>query len=166
MNHPHIFGVGNRQVRSSDLHMLRYDVPRMQREHVLSPSRYLLTAKPRAPVVRYQMLTPTDPVGPLDIVTIPIVLHPLDPAVVVRSISLVVERRIELSETSVLPSRASPLSSPLFTNEEEDSSNSTIRPKRDDGEVGSSSTLGVRREVLRHQEIIPDVSSRPPRAAC
>lgn len=77
-------------------------------------------------------MQPNNPVGPLDIVTISLLLRPADPNVVIRSASLVVERRIELSETTQMPApgRASacptPTSSPPPT-ESEGSSGSTIR---------------------------------------
>ena len=94
--------------------------------------RLLVTTKPRAPVVQYQLVQPTNPVGPLDIVTISVLLRPVDPSVVVRSASLVVERRIELSETTQVPSpgRASACSTPVASQpptESEYSSGSTIR---------------------------------------
>lgn len=115
---------------------MRYDAHVQRRDSLPSPARLLTTQKPRAPVIQYQLLQPTAPVGPLDIVTIPLVLRPLDPAVIVRSATLVVERRIELCETSQLPtqnrqSSSSPSPSPspnvMSGSDGENSSGSTFR---------------------------------------
>ena len=146
LNHIPLYAIGSRQVKSFELWLQRYDVRRPRRPPGPPPTRFLTTQKPRAPVIRYQLLTPTDPVGPLDIVTIPLILHPDDPAVVVRGISLIVERRIELSETSSIPSPIPGprpiLANPLVANEEEDSSNSTIRGNNHDRrDIESSSTV-------------------------
>lgn len=70
------------------------------------------------------------PVGPLDIVTIPLVLRPDDPAVAIRGASLLVERRIELAETVHLPTaqpweRRSP--QPMSGADGDSSSGSTFR---------------------------------------
>ncbi|KAI5123310.1 hypothetical protein M0805_009331 [Coniferiporia weirii] len=128
--HAPVFGVGSRKLKTYEIPLVRYDPRVHRREPLPSPERFLVTQKPRAPVIRYQLLTPTTPVGPLDIVTIPLVLHPDDPAVVVRSASLVVERRIELCETVQLPSahpweRRSP--QPMLGSDEASSSGSTVR---------------------------------------
>ena len=144
MHHSHVFAVGSRQIKAYDLWLQRYDIPRLYRENMPSPARCLQIQKPRPPGIRYQLLTPTNPVGPLDIVTIPVLIHPMDPSVVLRSINLIVERRIDLSETSVLPSRQAHTASPLF-NEEEDSSNSTIRANGN-SENGSTSTVKLSNE--------------------
>lgn len=116
---------------------MRHDttIPRRPTEY---HSRMLKTNKPRAPVVRYHFAVPTSNVGPLDIVTIPLTLHPVDPSVTVRGASLIVERRIELHETSAVPSPSSRQgsASPLSSLDVNDSS-STIR-----GPVSSNTGFG------------------------
>ncbi|KAF9821686.1 hypothetical protein IEO21_00532 [Rhodonia placenta] len=107
LEHIPIFGVGHRLVRYFDLPLVRYDVP----SHPLLPASpphalHLQTSKPRAPVLRYTVSTPTHPVGPNDIVFASLFVQPLDPNVSVRSATLVVERRIDLLNPP--PSPASP----------------------------------------------------------
>ena len=80
--------------------LIRHDanVPSVLRP--LPPSHdFLQTTKLRAPVIRYQLATPSAPVGPLDIVSLPLILHPLDSSVVIRGITALVERRIDLHQT-------------------------------------------------------------------
>ncbi|KLO10700.1 hypothetical protein SCHPADRAFT_892161 [Schizopora paradoxa] len=141
--HAPIFGVGTRIVRSYELPLIRYDARTPTRTPPLpSPDRFLTVAPPssnRVPLVRYQILTPTHPVGPMDIVTIPLTLIPLDPHVHVRSVSLLVERRIELAETAALPSPAGMVvasnrpdlfsDSTIGSQAESTSSGSTVRPE-------------------------------------
>ncbi|THH05076.1 hypothetical protein EW145_g5064 [Phellinidium pouzarii] len=104
INHAPIFGIGSRKLKTYEIPLVRYDAHVQCRRPLHSSARYLTTQIPHAPVIRYQLLTPTTPVGPLDIVTIPLILHPVDPAVAVRSVTLIVERRIELHETPRPPS--------------------------------------------------------------
>lgn len=110
LNHVHISGVGSRQVKHFELPLVRYDLP----THIpLSPlpDPYLsqITNKPRAPRIRYSIDTPTSAIGPTDLVSIPIHLQPIDPAVSIRSASVVVERRIHLLDNSnVTPPQPSP----------------------------------------------------------
>ncbi|KAH8117491.1 hypothetical protein DFH11DRAFT_1817426 [Phellopilus nigrolimitatus] len=155
INHAPVFGVGSRKLKSYEIPLVRYDT-HVQRRDPLPPStRFLTTQKYRAPMIRYQLLTPTAPVAPLDIVTIPLMLHPADSAVIVRSASLIVERRIELSETAQMPSpypperrgSASPNPSPHLTSPSEgnSSSGSTLHGfsydrTGDRGRLGESST--------------------------
>lgn len=130
ITHAPIFGVGTRQVKGYEIPLLRYDtsVPRRQ---LNDNSQFLLTHKPRAPVLRYRLLTPDDPIGPSDIVSIPLTLSPLDSSVTVRSVSLVVERRLQFTESHPVPaastSRHGSLS-PYSASDADDGSSSTIRP--------------------------------------
>lgn len=56
------------------------------------------TNKPRAPVLNYNLSTPTFPIGPSDLLFTSLFIRPLDPSVSIRSASLLVERRIDLHE--------------------------------------------------------------------
>ncbi|KAI0781125.1 hypothetical protein BD413DRAFT_463284 [Trametes elegans] len=112
LDHVYIPGVGSRVVRYYDLGLVRYDLPPSHAP--ISPSNTstsphaLLhqTAKPRAPVVRYNISTPSLPVGPSDIIFTTLSVQPLDPGVRIRGATVSVERRIELHNT---PSAPTPL---------------------------------------------------------
>ncbi|KAF5358356.1 hypothetical protein D9756_001895 [Leucocoprinus leucothites] len=110
LNHAYIPGVGSRQVKHFELPLVRYDLP----THIpLSPlpDPYLsqITNKPRAPRIRYSVDTPTNAIGPTDLVSVPIHLQPTDHAVSIRSASVIVERRIQLFENSnATPPQPSP----------------------------------------------------------
>ncbi|KJA20222.1 hypothetical protein HYPSUDRAFT_111166, partial [Hypholoma sublateritium FD-334 SS-4] len=95
LHHAPIVGVGARQVRHFELPLVRYDLPPPR---PLAPPQQHETAKPRAPRIRYSIHPPTGPIGPQDLVSIPIHLQPLDHAVSVRSASVIVERRIVLHD--------------------------------------------------------------------
>ena len=86
---------------------MRYDSRVQNHDPLPCSNLFRVTQKPRAPVIRYQLKAPVEPVGPLDIVTIHLVLHPEDPSVTLRGASLLVERRIELAETVQLPASTS-----------------------------------------------------------
>lgn len=138
LHHIPLVGVGNRQTKHLDLPLIRYDVPP---QHSTPPSlQYLgrLTSKPRSPAIRYHVSVPTGPVGPQDLVSIPISLQPLDSSVSIRSASLIVERRIHINETSASSSSSglSPtLSIPIPTHQSQShsasSSYSPITPAYD-----------------------------------
>lgn len=139
INHTPIFGVGSRKVKSYEIPLRRYGSSVQRRTlHPHSSSAFLVTKKPRAPIIQYQLTHPFTPVGPLDIVTVHLVLRPLDPSVIIRSTSLVVERRIELNEAAhtareryTSTNSASP--SPLHpSSETEDNSGSTSRNSNHD----------------------------------
>ncbi|EJD05975.1 uncharacterized protein FOMMEDRAFT_77489, partial [Fomitiporia mediterranea MF3/22] len=98
INHAPTFGVGTRKLKMYEIPLVRYDTQVLRTDPLPSPARILATRKPRAPVIQYQLLQPTTPVGPLDIVTVGLSLRPVDPSVVVRSASMVIERRIDLCE--------------------------------------------------------------------
>ena len=109
VTHMPVAGVGTRLFRHFELPFMRYDLP----PHPSTPSSpisYLgsQTSKPRAPEIRYRLSVPTTPVGPQDLVSVPISLQPIDPAVSIRSASLIVERRIQLHETIASSSNLSP----------------------------------------------------------
>lgn len=95
LHHAPIVGVGSRQVRHFELPLVRYDLPPAR---PLQPPQQQETTKPRAPRIRYSIHPPTTPIGPQDLVSIPIHLQPLDHAVAIRSASVIVERRIVLHD--------------------------------------------------------------------
>ncbi|KAL5511510.1 hypothetical protein ACEPAH_4727 [Sanghuangporus vaninii] len=105
IEHAPTFGVGSRKLKTYEIPLVRYDTQIPRREPLTSPARILTTRKPRAPVIQYQLLQPTSPIGPLDIVTVQLMLRPIDRSVVIRNASMVVERRIELSEAHQLANR-------------------------------------------------------------
>ena len=99
LNHMPISGVGARQIRHFELPFIRYDVPICS--PITPPSPPLLdlqTNKPRAPRIRYSIVSPQMPIGPLDLVSVSIHLLPVDHGVSIRSASIIVERRIQLHD--------------------------------------------------------------------
>lgn len=113
LNHVPISGVGARQTKSSELILIRYDLPPpllSAPSHFASePQLHLQTSKPRAPRIRYSVNTPANPVGPMDLVAIPIHLLPVDPGVSIRSASVIIERRLLFHDTASPSSPTSPL---------------------------------------------------------
>lgn len=114
LTHIPLGSVGSRQVKHFDLPFIRYDVPPCPPTPP-SPPCYLgsQTSKPRAPIIRYRVGVPTTPVGPQDIVSVPISLQPIDHSVSIRSASLTVERRIQLHETNISSSSTFPSTLPI-----------------------------------------------------
>jgi hypothetical protein len=112
LTHIPLGSVGTRQVKHFDLPFIRYDLPPRPSTPPSFP-RYLdaQTTKPRAPTLRYRVFVPTTPVGPQDLVSVPISLQPIEHTVSIRSASLIVERRIQLNEINA--SSLSTLSSTL-----------------------------------------------------
>lgn len=156
IDHMPIYGVGSRLIKSYELPLVRYDA-NVSRSFPAPSSSWLSTNKPRAPVIRYQLLTPTTAVAPLDIVSIPLVLHPVDPALVIRSASLVVERRIDMYETAALPSSPFPSASNRSpVTKDEDSSGSTVHGLDHGGNAEASSS---RVPLIRPPEFNPSVAS-------
>lgn len=104
LHHAPITGVGSRQVRHFEIPLVRYDVPRPlalpePREIVLDQT----TSKPRAPRIRYCMRMPSTPTGPLDLVSIPLHMQPVDQGASIKSASVTIERRIQLFDMSTAP---------------------------------------------------------------
>ena len=98
--------MGCRQSKHYELPWVRYDLPSIPptlstQLPVQLDSR---TNKPRAPTIRYSVNTSISPIGPLDLVSITLHLLPTEPAVSIRSASLIVERRIQFIDTSAPPS--------------------------------------------------------------
>ncbi|PFH52398.1 hypothetical protein AMATHDRAFT_56953 [Amanita thiersii Skay4041] len=107
LEHTPIYGVGNRQVKHFELPLIRYDVPPLQ---PVSSSVFLHspTHNPKATRIRYCVHAPTTPIGPLDFVSIPIHLQPLDSGTYIRGATLTVERRIQFNDipTTTIPQQA------------------------------------------------------------
>lgn len=121
INHVPILGVGSRQIKHSELPLLRFGLPPSY-EPSTPIARPVLDSEishPHSPSIRYSVNSPTTPVGPLDLVPIPIHLLPSDPGVSFRSASVIIERRMRFMEppsppsTPTLPSSTYPTSSAL-----------------------------------------------------
>ncbi|KDR81810.1 hypothetical protein GALMADRAFT_152624 [Galerina marginata CBS 339.88] len=108
LSHVPISGVGSRQIRHFELPLVRYDLPPFATV-TPSPEPFLSQeiTKPRAPRIRYSTHPPKTPIGPLDLVSIPIHLQPLEHGVSIRSASVIVERRIFLHD---IPHPSTPVS--------------------------------------------------------
>ncbi|GJE88310.1 hypothetical protein PsYK624_043930 [Phanerochaete sordida] len=102
-----------------DLMLTRHDIPRFLDTPPLPQGPFvnsalpLQTTKPRAPVLHYNISTPTHAIGPTDLLFTSVFIRPADAAVTLRSASLLVERRLVLSEPDrpVSPPRSPPTSS-------------------------------------------------------
>ncbi|KAK7015011.1 hypothetical protein R3P38DRAFT_3362109 [Favolaschia claudopus] len=116
INHIPILGVGSRQIKHSELPLLRFGLPPACQPStpVLVP---VLDLEISHPPIRYAVNAPTTPIGPLDLVSIPIHLLSSDPNVAPRSASVMIERRMRLLDppspptTPTLPSNLSPITS-------------------------------------------------------
>ncbi|RDB24068.1 hypothetical protein Hypma_008762 [Hypsizygus marmoreus] len=114
LNHVPISGVGSRQIKHFELPLIRFDLP-PHRPTPSTPLRHHLqqqTTKPKAPRLRYYINAPTTPIGPLDIVSIPVHLLPVDDGISIRSTTVMIERRIQLYETAGHPHQQDTLASP------------------------------------------------------
>lgn len=109
MTHIPISGVGSRQIKHFELPLIRYSLPPLPpRPSTLEQPLSQQTDKARAPRIRYTINSPKSYIGPLDLVSIPIQLLPVDPDVSIRSASVIVERRLQfLDTTNSLPSSPS-----------------------------------------------------------
>ncbi|KAK7043646.1 hypothetical protein VNI00_008257 [Paramarasmius palmivorus] len=119
MNHIPITGVGARQTKYVDLPLLRFDVPPNLPSYQTSlidvePKLNRQASKPRGPRISYCINAPKFPIGPTDLVSIPIHVLPIDPGVHVRSATLTVERRLVVNDTAT-PTSAVPFAPPAIT---------------------------------------------------
>ncbi|KAG1877780.1 hypothetical protein DFJ58DRAFT_693450 [Suillus subalutaceus] len=116
VNHAPIPGIGSRLLKHYDLYLIRHDLPGNVSPHspVTPPPTSYLSTKSRGPSLRYRIILPTKPVGPLDIVSLQVTVQPLDPAVSIRSATAVVERRIQFSDFPTSPSGTSTPSGPTL----------------------------------------------------
>jgi hypothetical protein len=145
--------MGSFQVKHFELPLIRFDLP----PHPSSPPlpRPIFreqTTKPRAPTIRYCYYPPSSPTGPLDLVSIPVFLSPLDDAVSIRSATVMIERRLQLKEANghFTPSHlpTNPQSSPLLHSESTSSTSSSAA----DQELSS---------LHANISVISDLSSTP-----
>ena len=118
LEHESLASVGTRLTKHADILLVRYDTPSPLPSLPVAPQTTLptlsqATNKPRAPVLHYNLSTPTFPIGPSDLVFTSIFIQPADPGVSIRSASLLIERRIDLHEIEgPTPSSVSSPSSP------------------------------------------------------
>ncbi|KAJ6546506.1 hypothetical protein DFH09DRAFT_1171214 [Mycena vulgaris] len=116
ITHAPILGVGSRQIKHSELPLLRFDSPPAY-EPSTPIARPILDSEishPHCPPIRYSVNPPTSPVGPLDLVSIPIHLLPSDPGISFRSASVLVERRMRFMDPVSLPSTPTLPSPPIL----------------------------------------------------
>ncbi|TRM61767.1 hypothetical protein BD626DRAFT_548921 [Schizophyllum amplum] len=109
IEHVPIAAVGTRKTKYFELAFVRYDVPPELPPPVPSQRLHLLAGKPGVSQIRYHLATPCAAIGPLDLVSIPICVLPLQHAVTVRGASFT---DAPAGSTS---SPASPSSSPMST---------------------------------------------------
>ncbi|KAJ7219110.1 hypothetical protein GGX14DRAFT_434660 [Mycena pura] len=112
INHAPIIGVGSRQIKHSELLLIRYGLPPIYTPSTLNPRPMLDSeiSHPHVASIRYSLDSPTTPIGPLDLVSIPIHLSSSDAGVTFRSASVIIERRLRFMEP------ASPSSTPTSSN--------------------------------------------------
>ncbi|EKM55669.1 uncharacterized protein PHACADRAFT_256454 [Phanerochaete carnosa HHB-10118-sp] len=116
LEHVPLASVGTRLLKQLDILLIRHDIPPplpppspshaalvASSSSSLTPALLLATNKPRAPVLHYNLSTPTCPIGPSDLLITSLFIRPLDPSVTVRSASLLVERRIDLHDLELPP---------------------------------------------------------------
>lgn len=108
LNHTPISAVGSRQIKHFELPIVRYDVPvNLSPPTPLTPSSLsymtMSRSKSRGPPLRYCILVPSNPIGPLDIVSVQLIVQPLESSVSIRSASAFVERRIHFSDLRFSP---------------------------------------------------------------
>lgn len=170
-----ISAVGSRQIKHFEVPLVRYDVPVSHSPPTpLTPSSSsymtLLRSKSRGPPLRYCILAPPNPIGPLDIVSVQLIVQPLDSSVSIRSASAFVERRIHFSDFRSSPPESLPgpyrrssysspnhdqsISSPTYLGSNNSSSQNLPQ------HVSSSSVYSgdSSRPLLQHHEHSTDVS--------
>ncbi|KAF7304677.1 hypothetical protein MKEN_01181800 [Mycena kentingensis (nom. inval.)] len=105
VEHAPIAGVGSRIVKHAELPLVRFDLPRSTGRPTPAPPPLLEISHPHLPPMRYTVDFPSSPIGPLDLVGIPIHLLPSAPpgAVTLRSISVIVERRMRFMDQASPP---------------------------------------------------------------
>ncbi|KAG1756451.1 uncharacterized protein EDB91DRAFT_1092736 [Suillus paluster] len=133
VNHAPVPGVGSRLLKHYDLNLIRHDLPGSVSPPspvTPPPTSYLssLSTKSRGPSLRYRILLPPTPVGPLDIVSLQVTVQPLDPAVSIRSATAVVERRIQFSESPISPPGALTPSAPTLSSHSHPTPNQESHP--------------------------------------
>lgn len=185
LNHIPISAVGCRQIKHFDLSLVRYDAPAsLSPPTPLTPSSSsymtLSKSKSRGPPLRYCILVPPNPIGPLDIVSVQLFLQPLDPSASIRSASAFVERRIHFNdgrfnspESSLGPYRFSSYVSPnpqSLSNHTQDRTSSTYPSINDSSSqnlLHPASSLSLysansSRPLIQHHEYNADESQPVP----
>jgi hypothetical protein len=100
LEHLPIFGVGNRLVRHFELPLLRFDIP--SHSPSTTPSSPLpipiQSPKSRLPIYHCTFSTPppSSPIGPGELVSTFLRLQPINPSFSVRSVTVSIERRLDL----------------------------------------------------------------------
>ncbi|KAL1748134.1 hypothetical protein HDZ31DRAFT_60668 [Schizophyllum fasciatum] len=114
IDHIPISAVGARKTKHFELAFVRYDVPPQLPPPIPRQRLHLLAGRQGISQIRYHLEPPTAAIGPLDLVSIPICVLPLQHSVALRSASVMIERRIQFNDTfaSSSSSPASPSSSP------------------------------------------------------
>ncbi|KAL1728670.1 hypothetical protein EV714DRAFT_252546 [Schizophyllum commune] len=114
IDHIPISAVGTRKTKHFELAFVRYDVPPELPLPLPRQRLHLLAGRQGISQIRYHLEPPTAAIGPLDLVSIPISVLPLQQPVSVRGASVTIERRIQFSDTAAASSSspASPSSSP------------------------------------------------------
>ncbi|KAG6886004.1 hypothetical protein C0993_006120 [Termitomyces sp. T159_Od127] len=159
LNHVPITAIGSRQVKHFELPLVRFDVPWCQPSPPYPAKPLLLhqTTKPKAPRIRYSVDAPTCPIGPLEIVSIPIYLMPLDHSVTIRSATVMIERRIQLNEiypSSYIDVLSSPLPIPSSASPGSSSSSKESTPSSSYFEASHTAFSGL-------ETMSSDISSDP-----
>ncbi|GJE86895.1 hypothetical protein PsYK624_029780 [Phanerochaete sordida] len=116
LEHVPMASVGTRLLKQFDILLMRYDIPpplpppspslaalAVPSSSSPTPILSLATNKPRAPVLHYNLSTPMYPIGPSDLLFTSLFIRPLDASVTIRSVSLLVERRIDLHDLEFPP---------------------------------------------------------------
>ncbi|KAJ7470583.1 hypothetical protein FB451DRAFT_1254184 [Mycena latifolia] len=112
INHVPMLGVGSRQMKHSELPLLRFgQLPAYEPSiPIARPILDCEVSHPDCPPIRYSVNSPTRPIGPLDLVSIQIHLLPSDPGVSFRSASFIIERRMQFMDPASPPSTPTLLS--------------------------------------------------------
>ncbi|KAJ8078588.1 hypothetical protein PM082_012871 [Marasmius tenuissimus] len=133
INHIPITAIGTRQVKHVDLPLIRYDMPPNlpsygSLHHEIEPKLDRQAAKPRGPRITYSLNAPKFPIGPTDLVSVPIHILPSDSGASIRtptSSSIPIPRQFASSSSLALPLSAAP-----YGNEDPLASTTALLPDR------------------------------------
>ncbi|KAH8833545.1 hypothetical protein DL96DRAFT_444733 [Flagelloscypha sp. PMI_526] len=156
--------VGHRQIKHFQLPLISYALPPFAPTPSFTlPPLHQQTHKPGVPSVRYTVNAPTTPIGPLDMVSVPIYLLPLDPGLTVRSASAVVERRIQFSSSvadpSGLPPSSESLTIPFTTDLTNNSSTSLASYSQTDATVSVAASEDSSNPTITPHTFFPSQST-------
>lgn len=162
LNHAPIPHVGARQIKHFELPLVRYDLPLHEPTPPPSPPIFLhQTTKQRAPRLRYCITPPTSPIGPLDIVSIPVAILPMDEGVTVRSATVIIERRIVLSETAGHATHPETPTTPSQLIPSSKSSSRRTTPSSSPSSFSYSPTASYQEKFNGMSTVVSDTSSNP-----